>query len=39
MWVGTGRGNAIVGIVVAYLPLLWLAFRLKAGAPELQAID
>jgi Fuc2NAc and GlcNAc transferase len=39
LWVGTGRGHAIVGIAVAYLPLLWLAFRLKAGAPELQAID
>jgi hypothetical protein len=24
---------------VAYLPLLWLAFHLKAGAPELQAIE
>lgn len=39
LWVGTGRGNAIVGIAVAYLPLLGLAFHLKAGAPELQAND
>jgi Fuc2NAc and GlcNAc transferase len=39
LWVGTGRGHAIVGIAVAYLPLLWLAFHLKAGAPELQAIE
>jgi Fuc2NAc and GlcNAc transferase len=39
LWVGTGRGHAVVGLAVAYLPLLWLAFHLKAGAPELQAIN
>lgn len=32
--VGVGRVDGVVGLLVAYLPLLWLARRLRAGLPE-----
>ena len=34
----SGRTPAIPALLVAYTPLLWLAFHFKAGAPELQKI-
>jgi Fuc2NAc and GlcNAc transferase len=34
--VGTGRAPVLPSLVIAYAPLLWLAFHFKAGAPELQ---
>lgn len=36
--VGLGYVEAVVGVAVAYLPLLWLALRFKAGAAEAQEI-
>jgi Fuc2NAc and GlcNAc transferase len=35
--VGAGRVPPLIGLVLAFAPLVWLAFRFKAGAPELQA--
>lgn len=36
--VGTGRTPVLPSLVIAYTPLLWLAFHFKAGAPELQKL-
>jgi Fuc2NAc and GlcNAc transferase len=36
MIVGLGYVDGIVGLLVAYAPLVWLAFRFKAGAAEAQ---
>lgn len=36
MLVGLGYVDGIVGLLVAYSPLVWLAFRFKAGAEEAQ---
>lgn len=30
--------DGVLGVLCAYLPLTWLAFRLKAGAPDLQEV-
>jgi Fuc2NAc and GlcNAc transferase len=30
----TGRAPAVPALLIAYAPLLWLAFHFKAGAPE-----
>jgi Fuc2NAc and GlcNAc transferase len=35
----SGRAPAISALLIAYVPLLWLAVHFKAGAPELQKID
>lgn len=35
LWVGSGRLDGIVGVVIAYLPLLALAIRFHAGKREL----
>ena len=32
----TGRVPVLVALLIAYSPLIWLAFHFKAGAPELQ---
>lgn len=32
--VATGRAPALLTLLIAYAPLLWLAFHFKAGAPE-----
>ncbi len=34
--VGTGFAPVLPSLVIAYAPLLWLAFHFKAGTPELQ---
>ena len=34
--VGLGLLDGVVGVSVAYAPLVWLAYRFKAGARELQ---
>ena len=34
----SGRAPAIPALLIAYAPLIWLAFHFKAGAPELQEI-
>lgn len=34
--VGLGALEGVVGVCVAYAPLVWLAYRFKAGARELQ---
>lgn len=36
--VGLGHLDGLIGVVIAYVPLVWLAFHLKAGAGELQEI-
>lgn len=36
--VGLGWLDGVVGVVLAYTPLVWLAFRFKAGARELQGV-
>jgi Fuc2NAc and GlcNAc transferase len=36
--VALGRLDGLTGVVIAYAPLLWLAFRFKAGARELQHV-
>jgi Fuc2NAc and GlcNAc transferase len=38
MLVGLGYVDGVIGLLVAYLPLLWLAFRFKAGADEEQEL-
>lgn len=34
--VGLQRVDGAIGLLIAYVPLLWLAYRFKAGARELQ---
>ncbi len=34
--VALGKLDGVLGVVAAYAPLVWVAFRLKAGAAELQ---
>lgn len=34
LWVGLGGVDGALGLLVAYLPLVWLAVRFKAGKPE-----
>jgi Fuc2NAc and GlcNAc transferase len=34
LWVGLGGVDGVLGLLVAYLPLVWLAVRFKAGEPE-----
>jgi Fuc2NAc and GlcNAc transferase len=34
--VGLGRLDGLSGVVIGYLPLVWLAVRFKAGVKELQ---
>jgi len=34
--VALGHLDGVLGLLLAYAPLIWLAFKLKAGAPELQ---
>ncbi len=36
--VGTGRAPVLPSLLIAYAPLLWVAFHFKAGAPELQKL-
>jgi len=36
MLVGLGYVDGVVGLLVAYVPLVWLAWRFKAGAAEAQ---
>ena len=36
LWVGSGRLDGIIGVVIAYLPLLAVAIRFHAGKPELR---
>jgi len=36
MVVGLGYVDGVIGVLVAYAPLVWLAFRCKAGAAEAQ---
>jgi Fuc2NAc and GlcNAc transferase len=36
--VAVGRLDGLTGVAIAYAPLLWLAFRFKAGARELQHV-
>jgi Fuc2NAc and GlcNAc transferase len=31
-----GKLDGLLGVIAAYAPLVWAAFRLKAGAAELQ---
>lgn len=38
MLVGFGRLDGVAGLLLAYAPLLWLAFRFKAGAAEAQEV-
>jgi Fuc2NAc and GlcNAc transferase len=38
MLVGLGYVDGVIGLLIAYLPLLWLAFRFKAGADEAQEL-
>ena len=38
-FVAVGWIDGTLGVVVAYAPLVWLAFRYKAGAAELQESD
>lgn len=38
MVVGLGYVDGLVGVLVAYTPLVWLAFRFKAGAAEAQEL-
>lgn len=38
MLVGLGYVDGVVGVLVAYSPLVWLAFRFKAGAAESQEV-
>ena len=37
-FVGLGYLDGFIGVVIAYAPLIWLAFHFKAGAQELQEI-
>ncbi|MNQ74182.1 putative undecaprenyl-phosphate N-acetylglucosaminyl 1-phosphate transferase [compost metagenome] len=34
LWVGVGGVDGVLGLLVAYLPLVWLAVRFKAGERE-----
>jgi Fuc2NAc and GlcNAc transferase len=34
LWVGVGGLDGVVGVVIAYAPLVWLAVKLKAGTVE-----
>ncbi|MNN51353.1 hypothetical protein D3C81_1659840 [compost metagenome] len=34
LWVGLGGVDGALGLLVAYLPLVWLAVRFKAGERE-----
>ncbi|MNF54017.1 putative undecaprenyl-phosphate N-acetylglucosaminyl 1-phosphate transferase [compost metagenome] len=34
LWVGVGGVDGVLGLLVAYLPLVWLAVRFKAGQRE-----
>lgn len=36
--VGLGWLDGVTGVLLAYAPLVWLAFRFKAGARELQVV-
>lgn len=36
--VAMGRLDGVVGVLLAYAPLVWLAFRLQAGAPPVAAL-
>jgi Fuc2NAc and GlcNAc transferase len=36
--VALGRLDGVLGVVLAYAPLVWLAYHFKAGASELQAL-
>ena len=36
--VAVGRLDGVLGVVMAYAPLIWLAVRFKAGARELQEV-
>jgi Fuc2NAc and GlcNAc transferase len=36
--VGLGYVEEVIGVLLAYAPLVWLAFRFKAGAAELQEV-
>lgn len=36
--VGLGWLDGLLGVLLAYLPLIWLAFRFNAGAKELQLV-
>jgi Fuc2NAc and GlcNAc transferase len=36
--VGLRSLDGITGLCIAYAPLVWLAYRFKAGAPELQEV-
>ena len=37
--VALGRLDGVLGVVIGYAPLVWLSFRYKAGARELQDAD
>lgn len=37
LWVGAWQGGGLFGLLVAYLPLCWLAYRLDAGGLENKA--
>lgn len=34
LWVGAGELDGFMGVGIAYAPLVWLAVKFKAGAPE-----
>ncbi len=36
--VGLDWLDGVFGVMLAYLPLVWMAFHFKAGARELQAV-
>ena len=38
IFVGLGYVNGLTGVLLAYAPLIWLAFRFKAGAAEAQEV-
>ncbi|MNQ93432.1 hypothetical protein D3C85_1088980 [compost metagenome] len=34
LWVGSGGVDGVLGVVIAYMPLLWLAVKFRAGELE-----
>lgn len=34
VWVGAGGGDGVLGLLLAYLPLVWLVVKYRAGARE-----